>query len=173
MPKNSDFGEFFRRFENRVDLRSMHKDFNKLHMAIAGYAGNKWVDSSKQQLALAREANWRGFENITITSWVEKPKRRLNAKYRYEYRRKRHTVRTSGTVTSAGKQPRKLSFRSVKVLMIHNYVKKGYSANRIQKELKANDKGMRRKELLKIVREAKSKQLKTNSKKYTRKKYRK
>ena len=55
---------------------------------------------------------------------------------------------------------------------IKTYVKQGYSANKIQKKLKNQGLGIQRKKLLAEVRKAKGKKLKTNSKKYTPKKYR-
>lgn len=161
------FPEAFYRFEQAVDIKNV-KEFAQLETMFSGWAGKKWHPTYKQSLALAREADKRDFKNVTILEWVEKPKRRrLTARARFEYKRVRRRV--SGTA----KKTRKLSAYRVKVLVIHNYVKKGYSANKIQRELKSQGRGMRRKELLKIVRMAKNKQLKVNAEKYTRKKYRK
>lgn len=164
------FPEAFRRFEQQVPIKGI-EDFAPIEIMFSGWAGRKWLPTYKQSLALAREADKRGIRNITIPEWVEKrPKgKQLTAGARYGKRR----VRTYYSASGTAKQTRKLSANRVKVLVIHNYVKKGYSSNRIQKELKAQGRGMRRKELLKIVREAKNKQLKQNSNKYTRKKYRK
>ena len=163
------FPEAFRRFEQQVNIKGI-RNFAPIEMMFSHWAGKKWLLTYKQSLALAREADKRGIKNITVPEWVEKqPKhRQLTAHSRYG---KRHAVRTSG-VSGTARKGHKLSVRAVKILVIHNYVKKGYSANKIQRELKAQGRGMRRKELLKIVREAKNKQLKQDSKKYTRKRFR-
>lgn len=55
---------------------------------------------------------------------------------------------------------------------IKGYVKKGYSTNKIQKTLQARGLGIRRKVLLTEIRKVKGVQLKKDSQKYTRKKYR-
>jgi hypothetical protein len=73
----------------------------------------------------------------------------------------------------ASRLQKSVHVKAVKVELIRDYVKKGYSANQIQRELKNQGKGMRRKEVLRYVREFKEKQRKKDSIKYTRKKYRK
>jgi len=55
---------------------------------------------------------------------------------------------------------------------IKGYVKQGYSANKIQKKLKSQGLGIRRKTLLAEVRKIKGKKKKPYSVKYTPKKYR-
>lgn len=55
---------------------------------------------------------------------------------------------------------------------IRTYVKKGYSANKIQKKLKSQDLGIRRKTLLAEVRKIKGKKPKADRQKYTPHKYR-
>jgi hypothetical protein len=54
---------------------------------------------------------------------------------------------------------------------IRGYVKKGYSANKIQKQLKAQHLGIRRKVLLAEIRKAKNQPKKPNTVKYIPKKY--
>lgn len=165
------FPEAFRRFEQQVNIKNI-KEFNQIEMMFGGWAGKKWLPTQKQSLALAREADKRGIRNITIPEWVVKRPRQLTAQGRYGKRQLKRRVRTGG-YGRPSRQAHKLTIKAVKVLMIRNYVKKGYSANKIQKELKANGKGMRRKEVLKYVRQIKNKQSKANASKYTRKKYKK
>ena len=55
---------------------------------------------------------------------------------------------------------------------IKGYVKKGYSANKIQKSLKKQGLGIQRKKLLAEVRKVKGTKPKANRQKYTPKKYR-
>ena len=55
---------------------------------------------------------------------------------------------------------------------IRGYVKKGYSANKIQKKLRAQHLGIRRKVLLAEIRKAKHRKVKAERLKYTPKKYR-
>ncbi|MBT0159921.1 hypothetical protein G4O51_08045 [Candidatus Bathyarchaeota archaeon A05DMB-2] len=57
------------------------------------------------------------------------------------------------------------------ILAIHGYVKKGYSANRIQKQLQAQHLGIRRKTLLAEIRRVKGQPSKAETVKYIPKKY--
>jgi|GEM_PF-1859213 len=168
------FPEAFRRFEQQVNLRGLNKrsdGFSQLELMIKQWSPNKWIPTRKQLNALAVEADKRGFKNI-LTGEIDTYEKRTSRTGR-KYRRRVRTTGYHGVATQTRRKQRRLSVRAVKVLVIHNYVKKGYSANRIVKELKNQGRGMRRKEVLKIVREAKNKQLKKDSAKYTRKKYRK
>jgi len=97
---------------------------------------------------------------------IDKPK--LGARAKYE----RHRVYGHPARQARGLQ-KGIHVKAVKVELIRDYTKRGYSANKIQRELKAQGKGMRRKEVLKYVRQFKGKQLKKDSSKYARKKYRK
>ena len=56
---------------------------------------------------------------------------------------------------------------------IRTYAKQGYSANKIQKKLKSQGLGIRRKTLLSEVRKIKATKPKAQPQKYTPKKYRK
>lgn len=56
---------------------------------------------------------------------------------------------------------------------IRNYIKKGYSANRIQKRLKARHMGMRRTVLLSQIRKVNHQKAKVDRLKYTPRKYQK
>lgn len=68
--------------------------------------------------------------------------------------------------------PRKLKEASIKQTdLIRECSHKGYSANRIQKELQKRNMGMKRQRLLTYVREYKGKRLKAESSKYTPTKY--
>jgi hypothetical protein len=164
-----DFTMFFRRFEQAVDIRSFNKNYDKLHMAIAGYAGKKWTDSPKQQEALTEIAYNKGFKNITITEWVV-PTRRLTARAKWG---KRALIGHGAPARKARKAKKSASHRAFKIELVKDYVDKKYSANRIQRELKSKHEGIRRKELLKIIRRYKKQQIKKNPEKYIRKRYRK
>jgi hypothetical protein len=170
--KYSDFPEFYRRFEKAVDTRSANKDFNKLIIMMQQYSPT-FYPTRKQVNALAGEAYRRGFKNITTgeIDTYEVKTSRTGRKYRRRVNISGYHGLRARTVTQ--RKARTLSRKQVKVLIIHNYVKRGYSANKISRELKRQGRGMRRKELLKIVREAKHQQLKVDASKHTRKKYRK
>jgi hypothetical protein len=153
--------ELFYRFENRVDIRSLGRDFRRLYYAMQRYLGEKQdgVLTGNQARALADIADRRGFINIPITLFSQftpsrkQPKRKSVSTTRRKW--KRRAVRIPKVK------------RSVKY-----YVKRGYSANRIQRRLKKRGIGIRRKTLLRYVREAKKKPAKANSAKYTPRKYR-
>jgi len=61
----------------------------------------------------------------------------------------------------------------VRVKVLSWYVSRGYSANKIQKRMKDRGLGIRRKKLLKIVREMRLRAKKAKVTKYIPKKYRK
>jgi hypothetical protein len=168
------FPEAFRRFEQQVNIRGLNKKpdgFIQLELMVKQWSPNKWIPTRKQVNALAREADKRGFKHV-LTGEIDTYEVKRTRTGR-KYRRRVRTTGYHGIAPATHRKQRRLSVKAVKVLVIHNYVKKGYSANRIVKELKNQGRGMRRKEVLKIVREAKNKQLKANAEKYTRKKYRK
>jgi hypothetical protein len=63
-------------------------------------------------------------------------------------------------------------FNEKQISIINNGIRKGYSSNKIQRQLRNQGLGIRRKELLKQIREMKNKSDKANREKYTPKKYR-
>jgi len=49
------FPEAFSRFSRTVDVRKI-RSFDELRMEVESWAGEKWLDTSRQREALAREA---------------------------------------------------------------------------------------------------------------------
>lgn len=150
------FPEAFRRFERVVDINSF-ESYRELRASFAYWCGFRWQNTYAQNRALAEMAQVRGFEDVFIPYGVRdrfKPERRRGYKRRSTARRKwKRKVR----VTKVQK--------SVKW-----YVNHKYSANRIQRRLQKRGLGIRRKTLLRYVREAKGTKLKANSWKYNPKK---
>ena len=70
------FPEAFRRFERVVDT-SLITSFDELRMEFASFAGEKWLDTSSQRYALAREAR-----RLGIPTRMEFG---LTATWRHEY----------------------------------------------------------------------------------------
>jgi len=68
---------------------------------------------------------------------------------------------------------RKSRIKAKQIRLVSRFSKRGYSANRIQRELSRRHMGMRRTVLLRHVREFRGRQAKPSPEKYTRKKYRK
>ncbi len=150
--------ELFFRFEQRVDIRSLGGDFRRLLYSMERYAGKKWKGTGRQMRALADVAGRMGFENIP--SYI----------YAGEVRQPRR-VRRYNTVTVSRRKWRRKVRVSEAQKSVRYYVKRGYSANKIQRRLKKRGIGIRRKTLLRYVREAKKKSVKANREKYTPKKY--
>ena len=148
------FPEAFRRFESKVDVRSFDS-YRELAYAFSHWAGKRWVDSYLQNRALKREGERLGFEDAKIPDYFG---RRFTPKHK--------------TVIRQRRWKRKVRVVTVKK-SVGNYVKHGYSANEIQKLLKKRGIGIRRKTLLRYVRETKGKSVKPNREKYIPKKYRK
>ncbi|OGH06787.1 MAG: hypothetical protein A2W22_06140 [Candidatus Levybacteria bacterium RBG_16_35_11] len=165
MSFSEGFQEAFRRFEKRVDT-SKFKNFTELGRAFAHWASYRWVGTYRQHSALAYEARERGFEDAYIP-------------YSVHARARPSQERWSGAYKKRVRKARKVVMRKykgvgkVRIKAINRYVGKGYSANKIQKRLKARGLGVRRKTLLKIVRQTRLKQERANTWKYTPKKYRK
>jgi hypothetical protein len=65
------FPEAFHRFEKAVDLRSFRSG-RELKYAFTHWAGRRWVDSYKQNLALNIEAKKRGFEDTKLPRYYKK-----------------------------------------------------------------------------------------------------
>jgi hypothetical protein len=147
------FPEAFRRFERVVDVRSFDS-YRELAYGFAHWAGFRWVDSYAQNFALRREAIERGFLDAKIPMYF----RRLTPRQKRAVRRR--------------KWRRKIRVSKVKK-SVKWYVNRKYSANKIQRRLKKRGIGIRRKTLLRYVREAKGKSVKANREKYTPKKFRK
>jgi len=66
------FPEAFHRFEKIVDLRSFRSG-RELMYAFTHWAGKRWVDSYSQNVALNREVEKRGFEEIRVPRYSRRP----------------------------------------------------------------------------------------------------
>lgn len=144
------FPEAFKRFEYTVDIDSFD-DYRELSLAFSHWAGKRWVDSYKQNVALKKEGQKLGFKDAELPRYF-KPSQKWQTTAQYG--------------THRGLENRQIS-------TINEGIRKGYSANKIQRELRNQGLGIRRKELLRNIREMKMKSPKANSQKYTPKKYRK
>ncbi len=143
------FPEAFRRFEQDVDVDDF-ENYQQLAYAFSHWAGKRWIDSYKQNLALKREGKRLGFENAKLPSYF-KP----STKWK--------------TTAQIGEHR---EFNDKQISTINDGIRKGYSSNKIQRQLRSQGLGIRRKELLKQIREMKNKSAKANREKYTPKKYR-
>jgi hypothetical protein len=157
------FPEAFKRFEDSVPFDiNKFKSYRELAYSFMHWAGERWVGSYRQQLALKREGERLGFEDARVLSafFEKQPERvtRLTKRQKLAISRRKwkRQVRVSRTVE-----------RSVKW-----YVSRGYSANKIQRALKRRGIGFRRKTLLMHIRKMRRKKIKAHPEKYVRKKYR-
>ena len=66
------FPEAFHRFEKVVDLRSFRSG-RELKYAFTHWAGRRWVDSYKQNIAFRREAEKRGFVDTRLERYSKHP----------------------------------------------------------------------------------------------------
>jgi len=66
------FPEAFHRFEKVVDLKSFHSG-RELRYAFRHWAGRRWVDSYKQNIALQRETEKRGFKDTKLHRYSKRP----------------------------------------------------------------------------------------------------
>jgi hypothetical protein len=140
------FPEAFERFEEDVDV-SKFKDYRELALAFSQWAGKRWRDSYKQNLALRKQGRRLGFKDAELPKYF---RRRATSRY--------------------GKHR---GFSDKQISIINESIQKGQSANKIQKQLRSQGLGIRRKELLKQIREIKTKSPKANPEKYIPRKYRK
>lgn len=141
------FPEAFERFEIEVGIDSFDS-YRELTYGFSWWAGKRWVDSYAQNIALKRMAEKRGFK----------------AELPMYFKREGITVRRR-------KWKRKITISKVKRSTML-YISHGYSANKIQRILKNKGIGIRRKTLLRYIREAKGISVKANREKYIPKKYR-
>lgn len=150
MVYSEDFQEAFRRFEQDVDVDSLDS-YAQLRRSFAHWAGKRWVDSYKQNRALKSIGREKGFGDAELPSYF-KP---------------------SQGWKSTAQSGRHRGLRDKQVSVINDSIRKGYSANKIQRQLRKEGLGIRRKELLQHIREMKMKSPKANAEKYTPRKYRK
>ena len=163
------FPEAFRRFERVVNVYRF-RSYRELRYAFSHWAGKRWRNTWAQNRALAYEGRRLGFIDVFMPRGfgftVEVEKRRKAVRKAKRIRRvKKKWVRAvkSGKYRGVG---------GVRAKALNWYVSRGYSANRIQKRMKDRGLGVRRKTLLKIVREMRLKSEKADVKKYIPKKYR-
>lgn len=155
--RSERFQEAFERFESVVDIDSFDS-YKELLYGFEHWSGRRWVGSNRQFDALAYEGNRLGFKDVFIPI----PRVRWTRAYERKVKRVRRVVKRK--YKGIGK---------VRIKALSWYVSHHYSANKIQRKLKARGLGIRRKTLLKIVREMKLRKKKVKVKKYIPKKYRK
>lgn len=147
------FPEAFRRFERVVNVRGFDS-YRELAYGFAHWAGKRWIDSYAQNRALRDMAYEIGFFDAKIPDYLKRlTPRQKRAIVRRKWKRK---VRVTKTQES-----------------IRYYVSRKYSANEIQRRLKSRGIGIRRKTLLRYVRETKGISVKANREKHIPRKYRK
>ena len=83
------FPEAFRRFEKLVDMRSF-KSYRELAYGFSHWANRRWVDSYRQNVALKREAERRGYRVTKIPAYS---KRKPEVSTKRTWRRETVTVR--------------------------------------------------------------------------------
>jgi len=158
--RSENFQEAFERFERVVDIDTFESYRELL------YSFERWIGSpsltDKQHSALAYEAKVRGISIEDVYVSIAKTRRE---KWTTSYKK-----RAEKRGKAVAKKYRGIG--KVRIKALNWYVNRGYSANKIQKMLKDRGLGIRRQTLLKIVRELRLKQKKSNAKKYTPKKYR-
>lgn len=154
------FPEAFDRYEERVDI----DDLQSASELISTFAYWQGRDTTKTQInALAVESIKKklGFD-WSIPKWVKKKD------YWMFYEARENAQKWKTTVRSG----RHRGFSNKQFSVVNEGIKKGYSANKIQRELKNKGIGIRRKVLLKQIREIKMKSPKVNPEKYIPRKYR-
>ena len=67
------FPEAFRRFERLVDMKSF-RSYRELAYGFSHWANKRWIDSHKQNVALKREAEKRGYRDTKIPAYFERQK---------------------------------------------------------------------------------------------------
>lgn len=144
------FPEAFKRFEYDVDIESF-ENYQELVYAFSHWAGKRWRDSYKQNLALTKIGRKLGFEDTQMPRYF-RPSTRWRTSTQYG--------------THRGLKDRQIS-------TINEGIHNRYSSNKIQRQLRNEGLGIRRKELLKHIREMKMQSPKANTQKYTPRKYRK
>ena len=77
------FPEAFHRFEKAVDLRSF-RSARELKYAFTHWANRRWIDSYKQNLALRREVEKRGFIDRRLPRYFAKPQVSTRQTWRHE-----------------------------------------------------------------------------------------
>ena len=157
------FPEAFNRFEERVNLKKL-ESASELISSFAYWASFRYVGTQKQLNAIRIESEKRklGFD-WDIPIWIKK-------KDYWKYHQKSVIEQKWQTSIKSGQHR---GFKNKQILIINEGIKKGYSANKIQIQLKNKGIGIRRKVLLRQIREMRMKSPKVNSQKYIPKKYRK
>jgi hypothetical protein len=175
--RSERFQEAFERFEKVVDVDHFDS-YRELWYAFRQWAGKRWRNTELQNRALAYDGELLHLPDVAMPSafghTVEETKiimeRRMARARRekwvvaYRVKAKKRVVEVKKKYKGVGK---------VRINALSWYVSRGYSANKIQKRLSERGIGIRRKKLLKIVREMRLKQKKAHPEIYIREKYRK
>ena len=146
------FPEAFRRFEEVVDVDDI-ESYAQLRRSFAYWAGKRWRDSYMQNRALKKQGKRLGFKDAELPSY-------LRNKTSYAWKA------TAQSGIHRGLKDKQIS-------IINDSIRKGYSSTKIQRQLRNEGLGIRRKELLKHIREMKMQPTKANPEKYIPRKYRK
>lgn len=155
------FPQAFNRYEERVDI----DDLQSASELISSFSYWQGYNPTKKQIDALRIESIKkrlGFD-WTLPKWVKK-------KDYWMFYKARKPSQNWRTIVQSG---RHRGFSNKQILVVNEGIKKGYSANKIQIELKSKGIGIRRKVLLRQIREMKMKSPKVNSEKYTPRKYRK
>jgi len=166
------FPEAFRRFERVVDIDSFDS-YREMSYAFGHWAGKRWRNTYLQNRALAEEG-WRlGFKDVKLPKWFGHT---VEDEMKIKAIRRRKAIKRAKVWKKAYKKSVVRKYKGIGKVRINAlswYVSRGYSANKIQKRMKDRGIGIRRKKLLKIVREMRLREKKAHAEKYIPKKYRK
>jgi len=164
------FPEAFRRFERVVDIDSL-ETYRNFRYAFSRWAGKRWRNTWAQNRALARIGRRLGFKDVgmpRLFGFTVETEKRMKA-----VRKAKRVRRVRKKWVKAVKSGKYRGVGKVRANALNWYIRRGYSANKIQRRMKDRGLGVRRKTLLKIVREMKLKPKKADVKKYIPRKYRK
>jgi hypothetical protein len=144
------FPEAFKRFEQDVDVEEFD-NYAQLRRSFAHWAGKRWRDSYLQNKALKRQGQHLGFEDAELPSYFKPSERWKNTAQFGKHR----------------------GLKDKQISIMNDGIRKGNSANQILRQLRKEGLGIRRKELLRDIREMKMKSPRANPEKHIPRKYRK
>lgn len=144
------FPEAFKRFEQDVDVDDM-ENYAQLRRSFAHWAGKRWRDSYKQNRALKSMGMKIGFKDAELPSYFKSSEKWKNTAQFGRHR----------------------GFNDKQISIMNDGIRKGNSANQILRQLRKEGLGIRRKELLRNIREMKTKSPRANPEKHIPRKYRK
>lgn len=179
--RSEKFQEAFERFSDVVNV-DRFESYRELWYAFRHWADRRWRNTEAQNRALAYEGEQLGLEDIIMPSafghTAKETKRIMERRMAVEMAKARREKWAVTYRKRVKKQIRVVAKKykgvgKVRVNALSWYVSRGYSANKIQKRMKDRGIGIRRKKLLKIVREMRLREKKARAEKYIPKKYRK